>query len=53
MKKLQSIILCITISLLCFTPIEVFAEEANQKIILIDPGHGGFDGGAKSKSGVI
>ena len=53
MKKLQSIILCITISLLCFTPIEVFAEEANQRIILIDPGHGGFDGGAKSKSGVI
>ncbi len=27
--------------------------EANNKVIVIDPGHGGIDGGAKSESGVI
>ena len=35
-------------------PLKVNAEENNvQHIILIDPGHGGIDGGAKSKSGTI
>lgn len=53
MKSLKSVMMCIIISLLCFTPINALAEETDQKIILIDPGHGGFDGGAKSKSGVI
>ncbi|GIM29929.1 N-acetylmuramoyl-L-alanine amidase CwlD [Clostridium polyendosporum] len=28
-------------------------DEKEKKIILIDPGHGGIDGGAKSKSGII
>jgi N-acetylmuramoyl-L-alanine amidase len=28
-------------------------ETKGQKIILIDPGHGGIDGGAKSKNGTI
>ena len=28
-------------------------EETNKGIILIDPGHGGIDGGAKSKNGTI
>ena len=27
--------------------------EANNKVIVIDPGHGGIDGGAKSENGVI
>jgi N-acetylmuramoyl-L-alanine amidase len=36
-----------------FIPIKALADDAAQKIILIDPGHGGIDGGAKSKSGVI
>lgn len=53
MKKLESIFLCMIISFFCFTPIRALAEETDKKIILIDPGHGGFDGGAKSKSGVI
>lgn len=36
-------------------PITVFAEsnQDNKHIILIDPGHGGIDGGAKSKNGTI
>ena len=28
-------------------------ENQDKHIILIDPGHGGIDGGAKSKSGTI
>lgn len=48
----------ITIFLLfiIFIPYNIFAEpinECSQKIILIDPGHGGFDGGAQSKNGTI
>ena len=35
-------------------PLRVKAEEGKaQHIILIDPGHGGIDGGAKSKNGTI
>lgn len=33
----------------CMTP----GKADNQKIILIDPGHGGVDGGAESKGGTI
>jgi len=46
--------------ILCFfclmigMPIRANSEEnKTQSIILIDPGHGGIDGGAKSKSGTI
>lgn len=53
MKKLKLIVVIMIMSVLCLTSIEVLADSSNQKIILIDPGHGGFDGGAKSKSGVI
>lgn len=28
-------------------------QEDNQKVIVVDPGHGGMDGGAKSKKGTI
>ena len=46
-------LLCITIMLFSL-PTTVFAESNQDKhIILIDPGHGGIDGGAKSKSGTI
>lgn len=32
------------------TPVcAVINEDKSEKIILIDPGHGGIDGGAKSK----
>lgn len=35
-------------------PMRANSDEINtQKIILIDPGHGGVDGGAKSKNGTI
>jgi N-acetylmuramoyl-L-alanine amidase len=35
-------------------PIRVNSEDKKvQKIILIDPGHGGIDGGARSKNGTI
>lgn len=35
-------------------PITVFSEKIqDEHIILIDPGHGGIDGGAKTKSGTI
>ncbi|GAA0086610.1 N-acetylmuramoyl-L-alanine amidase CwlD [Clostridium sp. CTA-7] len=53
MKKFNLIFLSIIMSFLCFTSVRVLAEETGQKIILIDPGHGGFDGGAKSKTGII
>ncbi|MBS5951589.1 MAG: N-acetylmuramoyl-L-alanine amidase CwlD [Clostridium sp.] len=52
MKKFKSICLLMLIISIFITPISVKAEE-NKKIILIDPGHGGFDGGAKSKAGTI
>src|SRR5690606_8956019 len=53
MKKLRRILLFILISMVYFIPIKALADDAAQIIILIDPGHGGIDGGAKSKSGVI
>lgn len=53
MKKLRHILLFTIIAMVYFIPINALADDVPQKIILIDPGHGGFDGGAKSKSGVI
>ena len=47
MKKL--IIVFISMFLILSGNIVVKAEELNEKIILIDPGHGGIDGGAISK----
>ncbi|MGL4772822.1 MAG: N-acetylmuramoyl-L-alanine amidase CwlD [Clostridium sp.] len=50
MKK----VIVLLIPLLMIFGIKVFAVEDNsQKVILIDPGHGGVDGGAKSQSGTI
>ncbi|WP_052447248.1 N-acetylmuramoyl-L-alanine amidase CwlD [Clostridium polynesiense] len=31
----------------------LYEEESKSKIILIDPGHGGYDGGAVSKNGTV
>ena len=53
MKKLRHILLFTIIAMVYFIPINALADDVSQKIILIDPGHGGIDGGAKSKSGVI
>ena len=33
--------------------VKAYTVEDNAKVILIDPGHGGFDGGAKTKNGTI
>ncbi|WP_300380383.1 N-acetylmuramoyl-L-alanine amidase CwlD [Clostridium sp.] len=52
MKKVSKFIITIAMGLLIINPINTYAEE-NQRIILIDPGHGGFDGGASSKSGTV
>lgn len=51
MKKLIRSSLLI-LFIIVFTSIRVMAMT-QEKVILIDPGHGGFDGGAKSKNGVI
>ena len=50
MKNINKIIVISIFFLISLLPFKVMAEE---KVILIDPGHGGFDGGAKSKSGTI
>ncbi|MCY6354683.1 N-acetylmuramoyl-L-alanine amidase CwlD [Clostridium sp. ZS2-4] len=54
-NKLIYIILILIISAVSFGNFEhiVFAEENTQKIILLDPGHGGIDGGAISKNGTV
>lgn len=53
--KFIYIILILIISALSFSNFEytVLAEENMQKIILLDPGHGGIDGGAVSKNGTV
>ena len=52
MRKFKLASVLVILFTIAFTSIKVFAVE-QEKIILIDPGHGGFDGGAKSKNGVI
>ena len=51
MRNFNKFIITIAMALFTINPISAYAEE-NQKIILIDPGHGGFDGGA-SKNGAV
>ena len=52
-KKRVLALFCIFL-LIISMPIKINAEENKQgHIILIDPGHGGIDGGAKSKNGTI
>ena len=56
MKKIK-IFICFFLGIFLFNlcPIKAMATklQSNKRIILIDPGHGGFDGGAVSKSGTI
>ncbi|EOU1985102.1 N-acetylmuramoyl-L-alanine amidase CwlD [Clostridium perfringens] len=54
MKKIMKIVSIMMISFLILNIsfLKVNAEE-NNKVIVIDPGHGGIDGGAKSENGVI
>ena len=51
-KVIVSIITCILI-ITYIMPVNVFAFDNSDKVILIDLGHGGIDGGAKSKAGTI
>lgn len=54
MKKIIKILSMVMISFLTFNMIlvKVNAEEC-RKVIVIDPGHGGIDGGGKSASGIL
>lgn len=51
MKKIRKCILAILLVFTIIPSISILAGE--EKIILIDPGHGGMDGGAKSKIGTV
>jgi N-acetylmuramoyl-L-alanine amidase len=60
--KIKTTILTVATAVLLSTaiPTEIFAAPAccessvpGQKIILVDPGHGGIDGGAVAKSGIL
>lgn len=55
MKKKRVLALFLVLILIAsMSSIKVSADESKAKnIILIDPGHGGIDGGAKSKNGTI
>ncbi|MDZ4936342.1 N-acetylmuramoyl-L-alanine amidase CwlD [Clostridium perfringens] len=54
MKKIMKVVAIMMLSFLVLniSLLKVNAEE-NNKVIVIDPGHGGIDGGAKSENGVI
>lgn len=52
-KRFKKII-AIVMFIVSISSIPVYAvEDSKQKVILIDAGHGGIDGGAKSKNGTI
>ena len=51
-KVIVAIITCLLI-VTYIIPVNAFAFDNSNKVILIDPGHGGIDGGAKSKAGTI
>lgn len=55
MKKIMKIVSIMMISFLVLNIsfLKVVNAEENNKVIVIDPGHGGIDGGAKSENGVI
>ncbi|MGL5614869.1 MAG: N-acetylmuramoyl-L-alanine amidase CwlD [Sarcina sp.] len=54
MKKIKKIVPIFLLAMLfsCFF-INYASAEEQSKIILIDPGHGGIDGGSSSKSGIL
>ena len=51
-KVIVAIITCLLI-ITYIVPVNTFAIDNSDKVILIDPGHGGIDGGAQSKAGTI
>lgn len=53
MKKVIVMIITCLLSITYIVPVSALTIDNLDKIILIDPGHGGIDGGAKSKNGTI
>lgn len=53
MKSFKYFILAIALCMIEFFPIESYAISYDKGPILIDPGHGGIDGGAKSIHGFL
>ncbi len=53
MKKIIIAIITCLIIITYIVPVNAFAVDNSDKVILIDPGHGGIDGGAQSKTGTI
>ena len=54
MKKIIIFVFSIFILLsICTVSAKANVESDDSKVILIDPGHGGIDGGAQSKNGTI
>ncbi|MDR5588152.1 MULTISPECIES: N-acetylmuramoyl-L-alanine amidase CwlD [Clostridium] len=55
MKIRRMLFIFCVIFLIVGMPTRVLAEESSKSnhVILIDPGHGGIDGGAKSKNGTV
>lgn len=53
MKKFIVAIMTVFIAFYYTVPVNAKVTNDTEKIILIDPGHGGIDGGAKSKNGTI
>ncbi len=53
--KIIKFLVVFFLSIFFVMPIEIYCKAASdgEKIILIDPGHGGIDGGAQSKNGTI
>lgn len=53
MKFLKSIIITLLFFLLGTTGVNALENNENSYKVLIDPGHGGYDGGTKSKNGTL
>lgn len=53
MSKKYTLFFCLFLGIMSMNPLITKAEEGTSKIILIDPGHGGIDGGGHSKAGTL
>lgn len=53
MKKIRVISILMIFFVIFTVSVKAITNENEQKVVLIDPGHGGFDGGAQSKRGTI
>lgn len=53
MRFLKSIVIALMFFLLGTTGVSALENDNSNYKILIDPGHGGYDGGTKSKSGIL